>query len=217
MTKRSFEQWVDGIFNHPVDEPAWHFAEDADHCIEDDLTNVEYLTRLFLECDRVLAPFDNAQADQGLNFIAFSVCSRHAYTVTRGKADWSKRRACINAIYDLYAKCFAARCTPGLSMRDVDKIDNPLNCICYMWWDIFPIQYDIDNAPTEVVLECIKVMERCLTLTHPACLEGTLHGLGHLRDSYPSQIESMTTEFLRRRTDLRPELADFASQIARNI
>lgn len=48
MASRTFEQWIDGIFDHPVTEPAWFWDADADQCVEDDKTNVAYLARACL-------------------------------------------------------------------------------------------------------------------------------------------------------------------------
>ena len=69
LANRTFEQWVDDIFDHPVNEPAWFWNADADTCEKDDETNVEYLARLFADSDRLLRRFDNSQVNQGLNMI----------------------------------------------------------------------------------------------------------------------------------------------------
>jgi hypothetical protein len=209
MGSRTFEQWVEGIFDHEVAEPEWYWAEDADPCIEANETNVEYLTRLFTHCDRVLANFDNAKIDQGLNFIAYGACSNHSYSITHGTPSWPKRRACIRSIYDLYAKCFAVRCSEDLS--HCDKVENPLNGICYMWWDLLGGQrHSQDASSAEEATEFIAVMERCLTLAHQACLEGSLHGLGHWHSYCPERVESIIDAFLHTQDSLRPELLAYA-------
>src|ERR1035437_7649568 len=118
MAGRTFEQWIDGIFDHPVADPEWFWADDADKCVEPDAVNVAYLTRLFTERDRLLHRFDNAQVNQGLNLIVSSSCSVHASTIVGGEAPWPARRACIRAIFDVYGKCFAVRCEDVLSHRD---------------------------------------------------------------------------------------------------
>jgi hypothetical protein len=209
MASHTFEQWVDGIFDHEVADPAWFWAEGADHCVEDDETNVEYLTRLFTHCDRVLARFDNARLDQGLNFVAFPSCSDHSLSITYGNASWPKRRACIRSIYDLYAKCFAVRCSGCLSHSEA--CENPLNGICYMWWDLLGGRCGRNDAASDIEgLEYLGVMERSLTLSHEACLEGALHGLGHWHRYYPERVKSTIDAFLQSRSDLRPELVLYA-------
>ena len=206
MANRTFEQWVDGIFDHPVAEPAWFWDLDADTCEEDDETNVEYLARLFKDSDRVLRRFNDAQVGQGLNMIASNSCSNHAYCIVGGHAAWPARQRAIRSIYDVYAKCFASRCVEGLG--HLNEANNPLNTICYMWWDVFPAWGK--NASRSEADEYIGVMERCLSLTHQACLEGALHGLGHWQLIFQERVESIVERFLSERSDLRPELVLYA-------
>jgi hypothetical protein len=209
LPKRIFEQWVDGIFDHPVTAPAWFWDLRADTCVEDDETNADYLARLFTDSDRLLRRFDNAQVNQGLNMIVHNACSDHAFSITAGHAPWPARRRAIRAIFDVYAKCFAARCAEGLS--HCEDVTNPLNSTCYMWWDLFPAWGDPnDAAHAHEADEYLGVMERCLSLSHPACLEGTLHGLGHWQLIFPERVEPIVDRFLRERSDLRPELVRYA-------
>jgi hypothetical protein len=208
MSSRTFEQWVKGIFDHEVTKVAWHWASDADPCLEDDERNVEYLTRLFTECDQVLAGFDDGQVNQGLNFIAHFACSDHSFSITQGKAPWPKRQVCIRSIYDLYAKCFAVRCAKCLSC---DTCDNPLNSICFMWWDLFNGRGVTNSATSaEQAAQCLAVLDRSLTLSHPACLQGALHGLGHWQMYFPDRVRLIIDDFLRSRSGLRPELIAYA-------
>ena len=214
MANRDFEQWIDGIFNHAVSKPAWYWNRFADKCVEDDETNVDYLARLFTYSDRLLRRFDNAQVGQGLWMIASSSCSDHAYSIVGGHAPWPERQRAIQSIYDLYAGCFARRCAQGLG--HLNEADNPLNAICYMWWDVFPAWSDPKDASrSEEANEYIGVMERCLSLTHDACLEGALHGLGLWRLIFPERVNPVVDRFLRDRSDLRPELVLYARH-ARN-
>ena len=209
MADRTFEQWIDGIFDHPVTEPEWFWDLDADTCVEDDETNVDYLARLFTECDRLLCRFDNGLVGQGLNMIVSNSCSDHAFSIVGGHAPWAARQRAIRSIYDVYAKCFAKRCAEGLG--HLDEADNPLNTICYMWWDVFPAWSDSkDAARSEEADEYINVMERCLSLKHHACLEGELHGLGHWQLIFPKKVEPIVDRFLQERNDLRPELVLYA-------
>ena len=210
MANRTFEQWIDGIFDHPVTEPAWFWDLDADTCVEDDETNADYLARLFTDSDRLLRRFDNGQVGQGLNMIVSNSCSDHAFSIVGGHAPWHARQRAIRSIYDVYSK----RCAQGLG--HLDEGDNPLNMICYMWWDVFPAWIDPKDATRASEADgYIGVMERCLSLKHHACLEGALHGLGHWQLYFPEKVEPVIDQFLRERNDLRPELVRYA-RCARN-
>jgi hypothetical protein len=207
MAARGFEQWVDHIFDHPVTDPHWAIDEDCEP--EPAEVNVEYLTRLFTNSELLLRRFDNAEVKQGLWLIVDPSCSNHAFTMTQPEVPWPKRRACIRSIFDLYAKCFAARCDDGLS--HCDEIPNPLNSICYMWWDLFRARPEPDDpSKADEALEYIGVMERCLTLSHLACLEGALHGLGHSHLRFPQRVEAIIERFYCERYDLPPKLLAYA-------
>lgn len=210
MANRTFEQWIDGIFDHPVTKPEWYWAPEADTCVEDDdETNADYLARLFADSDRLLRRFDNAQVSRGLEMIVSSSCSEHSYSITGGHASWPTRQRAIRAIFDVYAKCFANRCSESLG--HYEDIPNPLNYICYMWWDVFPAWGDPkDTESAHEVDEYIGVMERCLSLKHHACLEGALHGLGHWQSIFPEKVEPIIDQFLQERNDLRPDLVVYA-------
>jgi hypothetical protein len=79
MATRTFEQWIEGIYDHPVTDPAWYWADDADTCVEDAETNVECLTRLFTQSGKVLRRFDNAEVNQGFNLIVSPSCKHRAH------------------------------------------------------------------------------------------------------------------------------------------
>jgi hypothetical protein len=65
-------------------------------------------------------------------------------------------------------------------MRECDASMNPLNSICYMWWDIFPTMGQTDNeAYHQRDQLLLNVIRKTLDLDSDACREGALHGLGH--------------------------------------
>lgn len=134
---------------------------------------------------------------------------RQACSIVGAQALWPARKQTIRSIYDLYEKCFARRCMVGLS--HLGEENNPLNVICCMWWDVFPAWGDPgDTSRSHEASEYIRVMERCLSLTHEACREGALHGLGHWQLIFSERVERVVDRFLRERRDLRPGLVLYA-------
>jgi hypothetical protein len=188
---------------------------DADTCVEEAETNVGFMTLLFTNCDSVLRRFNDDQVGQGFNLIVSMSCSEHCYTLVGDRAPWPARRAAIRAIYDIYAKCFARRCVLGLG--HLGEPGGPLNWICYMWWDVFGAWIDPEDHErrSSEVKEYIAVMERCLTLSHPACLEGALHGLGHWQLNYPELVEPIIDRFLVDQRQQCPELLSYAQRARR--
>lgn len=209
MAKRTFTDWVRGIFDHPVVDPAWYWDLESDECLEADNTNAEYLTRLFSESATIFADYSDDQVGQGLWMIASSSCSNHAFSFTGGTAPWEVRQRAIQSIYLLYEQCFAKRCDCRLG--HLDESENLLNSTCYMWWDLLPAWCDpCDPSKVRDASEYIQVMKRCLSIEHDACIEGALHGLGHWALNFPEQVGLVIDDFLKQHKKLRPELVSYA-------
>ena len=106
-----------------------------------------YLTQLFTDPEPILAPYTDAQLNQGLWFLVSSSCSNYMFTLLEQEVPWPARQAGIRAITDLFARLFANRCSPHLSHLD-ERGANPLSSACYMWWDLFPT-WAHPESPTE--------------------------------------------------------------------
>jgi len=218
LTNLPFEAWITFIFDHPVpvapDSLDRYENNDDDSLWWDPLhqpeVTVAYLTTLFENATRVLTPFSDAQIKEGLWFLVSSACSDHMFTLLNPDVPWPERKRCISSMYTLFERFFASRCSSHLSHLD-EPGANPLNVICYMWWDILLIYgqpKDPDRA--EIDAACLGVMRMTLDLGSDACRESALHGLGHWHLEYPKQVEAIIDRFLGRNSDLRLELKAYA-------
>lgn len=207
-----FDGWVRYVFDHRVTDPAWHFTLDAAWWNETQApkTTIAYLTRCFEHIVDITAPYSDAQINQGLWFLCNSACSSHMFALTNESVPWTERQRCIQAMYTVYADLFEPRCARVLSHLDEPGV-NPLNSICYMWWDVLPI-FGEPDVPTRRAFdaEVLEVMARTLALSNDACREGALHGLGHWQTYYPEQVHATIDTFLANTPDLRPELRSYA-------
>jgi hypothetical protein len=111
----------------------------------------------------------------------------------------------------MYEKLFAECCTPTLSHRD-EADSNPVNLICYMWWDLYGVFFRYTGEPLLQKLDEISlgILEKILYLNHDACIEGALHGLGHAAYEYPERVDKIIATFLKKRHNLRSELKNYA-------
>ena len=170
---------------------------------------IEYTTELFGHPNDFLSTYTDDQINDGLWFL-ISECSSPLYALTDITTLRAKRVKCIHAITSLFEQCFVTRCTPHLSHRDEPGV-GPLNAVCYMWWDIFPLcGQPQDAARREIDDACISVMASTLELPSVACQESALHGLGHWGIYYEGRCQSIISQFMKQHTDLRPELRDYA-------
>lgn len=206
----SFDDWLRRVFDHPVTDPAWHWDAEADTEEPSPPDCVAYLTRLFEEPERVLAPYSDAQLNQGFWYLVDPGCSSHTLSLFRPEVAWADRRRGIRAIPSLFERLFARRCSDHLSHLD-EEGSGRLNPVCYMWWDLFPAGgWPEDPDSAEVDAELLAVMKRTLALDSLACQESALHGLGHWQLYYPRFVQQAIDEFLGRAAAIRRELRQYA-------
>jgi hypothetical protein len=206
----TFHEWVRHIFDHPVSNPEWYWAPDADTAEPPAHTSVAYLTQLFTDPAPILAPYSDAQLNQGLWYLVSNSCSNYMFTLLEPEVAWPARKAGLCAITKLFTQLFANRCSPHLSHLD-ERGANPLNRVCYMWWDLFPT-WGHPESPTEALVdaELLMVMQSVLALDALACQESALHGLGHWHLNYPAEAEEAIDVFLKRQPRLDPRLRQYA-------
>ncbi len=215
LSNLSFEQWIAYVFDRPVKDPAWYFAIDSDWWEGSPQEKVVFITRAFENAADVLQPFSDEQLNQGLWFIASNGCSDYMFAFLNPGVDWPLRQRGLRSMRNLYQQCFATRCTPHLSHLD-EPGANPLNSVCYMWFDLLPIFGMPDDPQRNAVDgEMLSLMGAILDLDHIACQEAALHGLGHWQSRYPAQVVPLIQSFLQRNPGLRSELRQYASSARR--
>lgn len=207
LGKLTFDEWVKAVFAHPLNDLQWFWH--CDFREPDEVKALEYITNLFEE-PSCLDEYLDEQVNEGLNFLISSSCSNHMFAAYGEKPPLEEKVACIRSIYSLYSKCFAKRCSDHLSHID-EPGAKPINMVCYMFWDIVPMAGHPTNKTLKMLdQEILEVMEKTLALNSNACREGALHGLGHWKMYYPTEVEQIIDAFLRRENRLHPELQRYA-------
>ncbi len=197
----SFDEWVQYIFDNPDEDDSWRFHLDPP--LVSDSVQLDYLTQLFENVSSVLTPYTDAQVNNGLWFISGSALGI-IEVLFDSRMEWARRERCIRAMYRLYADVFDKRCSPHLSHLD-EPDANPLNSICYMWWDLLPILwYEPPFYPVG-----FEVMQDTLQLDSIACQEAALHGLGHLAFYRKDEVAAVIDQFLEQHPNMRPELRSY--------
>ena len=122
------------------------------------------------------------------------------------------RLAAVKSTRHLYADCFDQRCAPVLNG---EPGENPLNYICYMFWDVTPIAHWEDDPERAMFYDAIlAVLEPALYSRNDACVQGALHGLGHIKAYTGDKVPLVIGRFLEKRSDLRNELVTYARACA---
>ena len=201
----SYEAWIAHCFDHPVHDPAWHFDADALEWPASPTVTLVHLTRFFSNPSAVLAPYSDAQINQGLWYIA------DAFSPFDAALPSADRTACIAAMTGLYDELFAPRCAPTLGHApDGAGGERPLNSACYMWWDLLRVA-PLRRVPGRAAMDdaALAVMRHALQLDAIACHESALHGLGHWAGGYPAEVQTAIDAFLER-GDVHPAIREYA-------
>lgn len=193
----SFEEWVSFIFDHPVQKPPWHCGE-VNYDISDEEKILFYLTELFKNPALLLEKFSEKQIDQGFWFMLGP--EGFMGVLWNPNIPFSKRKHCIDSMYDLYQLLFW---------------DHPLESIDFMWWDMLSDIYDLyDGKPRDdddaMVQEAMfQVLVRLLDTKNSAQAKAALHGLSHLK--HPKGKEAID-HYLLQNPDIDEELGKYALQ-----
>ncbi|MGD1018592.1 MAG: hypothetical protein ABSA12_04660 [Verrucomicrobiia bacterium] len=206
-----FEGWVKWVFDHPVTEPEWYESENAEHWTASPVVIVDYITRLFEEAPTLLSAYSDAQAAQGLWFLGIGIFCDGVPSIYREAVLRSQRERCIRSIYNLFEKYFAIKCSSHLSNID-EQGANPLNVVCYMWWDFLSheAQDPEGRIGTDMDADVLSTMQRILHLNQDACVESALHGLGHWQHLCPDDVAGIIDRFVATNPDVRHELRTYA-------
>lgn len=205
-----YDQWIDHVFNHRVEDPAWYFNVDEPLFEVSDRELVALFTRTMLKCGVDLLPFDNAQIDLGLNYIFDNSCSNYSFQLRDSNLPIRDKARAIVAIKHLYSDCFEKRCAPVLSHLD-EPGGTSLNYICYMLWDVTPLSY-WGGCPNKEFFyqQVLDVLEFALKSSNIACVESALHGLGHIHCDVPKLVEQIVDRFLYENKQAPQKLLSYA-------
>jgi hypothetical protein len=234
-TTHDFEPWITWVFDRPVEEPQGCLASLFGRPVEQNLVSTpddirweeeldaaytcELLTALF-EDSTILTPrFNDAQINQGLYFLASADSSDYISSLLEAGVPWELRERGLRSIYTLYRDLFAVKCTgfSGQRKRGIEP-ENPLNTLCYMWWDITSLAWNTgkpEAAHVDAVI--LGVLQDTLRLPSLACQKGALHGLGHLNESLQPQVATIIDDYLWQNRTLPKELRGYAKEAKRGM
>jgi hypothetical protein len=228
-----YQRQLDYIFNRPTDEPAWYWRTDSweEGVFDDDTTDAFiFLETLFLNAGQDLKPYSDDQIGLGLNFIFNNSCSNLTHDFKAADVPFDRKIKALNNLFALFRDVLNPRCPEVLSAFSQATLSK-LSYICYMFWDVSPLSsaYGLSFSEAKSKTEAeekphklsklenynyyaaiAKVMEQCLNLSNPACVESGLHGLGHLAFSYPKLAVPILEKYLIKGKKQHTSLIEYA-------
>ena len=202
--------WITDVFEHPVGQPEWYFAPDAKFPQITTTEALELTAECFENAPSLLSRFTDAELNQGLWFLISNGASDYMIGLSDNRISLELRSRVIRSFVVLFENFMVDRCSQHLSHLD-EAGANPLNAVCYMWWDLLPfLGAPADPDRRELDNLVLSSMGQILSLPHDACRESALHGLGHWATAYPAQVVPLIDEFLVNNPNVRPELRRYA-------
>jgi hypothetical protein len=202
----SLLQWVRHVFDRPTTS-AFDTAEP--HSEPAPLPALDLMTSLFSRARSLLQPYTVDQVDQGLRYLLDLGSSGYMFHVVDPELPWPQRERCLASMELLFTDYFAQLCLDTL--EHTATTSQPLNGVCYMWWDLFPTSgrpSEPQHANTDRFI--LSLLERLLRLPSVACQESALHGLGHWHHAYPNHVEAAIAVFLEAKPQLDAALRRYA-------
>jgi len=146
----------------------------------------------------------------GLNYLISPGLGEHMLCLGDGSIPLGDRLRCLRSCESLFRMLLLPCCSSHLSHRD-EPGRSPLNGVCYMWWDIMPVDGGaVVEDRCALQLAALDIMANILQFDSLACQESALHGLGHWHGVFPRQVESLIDAFLAIHAHARPELLIYA-------
>lgn len=214
MPTATFSEWLDAVFNHPVNKREWYWDEGFesywDRLELSHAVTVEYMTRLFSAPDQ-LEGYSLEQIAQGIWFlIGESSPGESAYALLNPEVPLSHRIACVRAMASFF-RVFVVPAAPGRATEQRDDFQG----VCYMWWDIFPTHGGPTYGPNtggepELHIACLNTMAEILSMPSELCHLSALHGLGHWHKNHNEKVEGIIDTFLQKTPELTDRIIDYA-------
>jgi len=208
MDEALYREWLKFLFDRNEEQGDWRFDADATDVKASEEQIVTFVARMLNNYESDVDPYSDWQIAMGLDFVFNNACSDYAFHLRNRPVALEQRIAAIGAIKELYTRCFDPRCEPALG--HLAEEGNPLNEICYMFWDTSPLGYCEDSPDKKDLYKATsEVMEHALHLDNIACVESGLHGLGHLSPYYPP-ARDIIKRFVRQAGDLDQSILEYA-------
>lgn len=192
-----YSEWITHVFDHPVSRREWDDEGEEPTFVASDEEIAELISETFTRSGNDLVRFSDEQVARGIRYLIDPGASDHSIRLMNGDAPLPRKIEGIRSIHALFRDCLVPRCAESLGHLD-EPGGTDLNPICYMFWDICPIPYLVDNHKIVALEDSLFwVFENTLTLKHRACIEAALHGLGHHALYSPNRVERIIDQFLK--------------------
>ncbi len=202
----TYEKWLNCVFGRSFNQI---FSSSKINNLDAD-TTFKFVYKTLANSGSELLRFSDKQVNNGL-YAMLSDSASIVDSLKEPSISAEDRTAAIRAIKVLYTDCFEKRARPVLSHLD-EPGASAINGICYMLWEVTPINVWGNKGDCEYFNLSLEVLEFALYLKNPACIESALHGLGHMSSSGTNQrVYRIIDNWMRQAKTSRPQLLRYAA------
>jgi hypothetical protein len=204
----NYDQWRDELFNHPADSDPVSLRRSDEF---EDLASIQafdFIDRVLVDPE-VHTRYSYGQLGLGLYSIFSNCCTclPALYSIDseaeESFVDEARRIQGIRHLIHLYADYFERYCTTPVIRVGAAQVDDRMESLCYMFWDIFALYPG--NASPGMQAAAIQVMQQVLATGNEQCLVSAIHGLGHWALYLPAAVSTLQT-WLQKPTTQNPAI-----------
>jgi hypothetical protein len=208
-----YQEWLEFYFGRLQDgQDPWQFEWEFE---ASPLELADLYTTTFTNSASDLVSFSDWSLSTGLEALLVHNLSNMPFELTKKELGSDKKLAFVRSLGFLYRDFLTKRVPPFLGHLN-EGAGNRLNSITYMLWDSTPLSGLIAvRDPSSRKSALIEMLREVLLMRNPnpACLEGVLHGLGHMVHAYVnyrSDVISAIDDFIANGRMPRAELLQYA-------
>ncbi len=213
----TYDEWISEIFDNLAEQAENLNATEIDYIELPSAIMLNYLTETFNNAEVVFSRFTKLQVAHGLWAI---VGNGTMLAIRDPEIPLSNAVQTIDSMVLLFEKYFSKHCTANYHFQQGKTITEPLDIVCYMWWDVLPMHGLIEHDPlvqSSPFLDqaLLSAMLKILEIDSIACQVSALHGLEQWMLYYPELIETSIIEYIESDRacalfKLSPDLLDYA-------
>jgi hypothetical protein len=210
------------VFENPDPEPSC-WEEDphgfGKRCDSRPAEIVALYLHLMRNLRKDLADFSLDQIACGVERLIHPGQSSLVFVLQNRAVAMSERCEAIRAMAQLYEDVFDLHCAPVMCHLDQPG-GNRLNSVCYMWWDVTPINFyrtvvnrldpEVRDDVRPIAEAVFSVLEQALYAENIVSVESGLHGLGHMACDWAKEVNAIINLYQRRRPNHDPRILRYA-------
>lgn len=203
MCANGFDTYIRALFDHPVTDPAWYWADDAHLPEVSPRMACSYIGALFRNSEATLSQYPDDRISQGLWFIcsgatglapANCLCSSEVPAIERAEV--------VRASLSLFSTTMILRAPRNALLAE----------LCHCWWDVLPLPWQLTDPDSRLVVDaCFETMSQILELPDERCQRSSLWGLYIWSCGTPEPALAIAERFFA--TARAPSLVGWATRL----